>query len=114
MKKFLILFIASISATLFADPKDPVFNGQQLQEIHSASPAKPAVSVEKPRKVLLFSKTAGYRHRDGIVGAREALGYMGKKLGIWDIVSSEDVSQFEADNLEHGRFLRQGRFREVY
>ena len=57
MKKFLILFIASISATLFADPKDPVFNGQQLQEIHSASPAKPAVSVEKPRKVLLFSKT---------------------------------------------------------
>ena len=100
MKKFLILFIASISATLFADPKDPVFNGQQLQEIHSASPAKPAVSVEKPRKVLLFSKTAGYRHRDGIVGAREALGYMGKKLGIWDIVSSEDVSQFEADNLK--------------
>ena len=100
MKRFLILFIAAISATLFADPKDPVFNEQQLREIHSASPAKPAVSVEKPRKVLLFSKTAGYRHRDGIVGAREALDYMGKKLGIWEIVSSEDVSQFEADNLK--------------
>ena len=59
-----------------------------------AAPAKPA----KARKLLVFSKTAGFRHGSIEVGAL-SLTELGKKTGAFEVTHSEDESVFEKDSL---------------
>ena len=59
-----------------------------------AAPAKPA----KARKLLVFSKTAGFRHGSIEVGAL-SLTELGKKTGAFEVTHSEDESVFEKNSL---------------
>ena len=101
MKKFLTISLAFASTfAMAAQQQDPTPDAATMQAFKDASPKSPAVKVDKPRKVLLFTKTSGYRHYTGIVGAKEVLDYMGKQLGIWEIVASEDIGELEVQKLK--------------
>ena len=59
------------------------------------APAKPA----KVRKVLVFSKTAGFRHGSIPTGV-ESMKQMGKSTGAFEVTATEDDSFFEPEKLK--------------
>lgn len=109
MKKLTTLFLAAAAAfavlPAFGQVKmkyqpDPVFGQDRIKKLHDASPAKAAVAPAKPRKMLIFSRTSGFRHYGGIVAAKEVLKHMGEKLGVWETVISDDINEFTPENLK--------------
>ena len=63
--------------------------------VPKSAPAKPS----KPRKVLVFSKTAGFRHGSIPTGV-EAMKQMGKSTGAFEVTATEDDSFFEPEKLK--------------
>jgi len=70
-----------------------------LEKIAEALPDKPFAKPAKPRKVLVFSKTNGFRH-GSIATGKSALTEMGKKTGAFETVISDDLANFETDKLK--------------
>ncbi len=60
---------------------------------------EPANTPKKPRQILLFSKTNGFRH-GSIPVAVKSLTMLGEKTGAWATVHSEDDASFESDRLD--------------
>ena len=63
--------------------------------VPKSAPAKPS----KPRKVLVFSKTAGFRHGSIPTGV-EAMKQIGKSTGAFEVTATEDDSFFEPEKLK--------------
>jgi type 1 glutamine amidotransferase len=70
------------------------------EKIAQVLPDKPYAKPEKPRKLLVFSKTGGFRH-GSIATGKLAFTELGKKTGAFETVISDDLEQFEADNLKN-------------
>ncbi len=70
-----------------------------VEKIKSALPDKAPARVKQPHKVLIFSKTNGFRHGSIPVGVT-ALTMMGEKTGAFTAVHSEDDAMFEPDTLK--------------
>ena len=68
------------------------------EKIVEALPAEAYAKPEKPRKVLIFSRTNGFRH-ESIVTGKVALSEMGKKTGSYEAVVSEELVNFEKDKI---------------
>ena len=103
MLRKLTLFAAAVSVLCSV-----VFNGAELsaqvkpdiiEKIQAALPASAPAKAKKSRKVLIFSKTNGFRHGSIAVGAK-SLAMLGEKTGAYTAVHSEDDSMFEADKLK--------------
>ncbi|MFO0913321.1 MAG: ThuA domain-containing protein [Pirellulales bacterium] len=60
-----------------------------------SAPAKPA----KPRRLLIFSKTNGFRHDSIPVGVK-SMTLLGEKTGAFSVVHTEDDSYFEPERLK--------------
>lgn len=78
-------------------------NGEQpppgsLEKITEALPEKAYAKPEKSRKILIFSKTGGFRHAS-IATGKVAFTEMGKKTGAFETVISDDLANFEADTI---------------
>src|SRR5207244_5618815 len=67
--------------------------------IEKARPDKAPATPKKARKLLVFSKTAGFRHSSIPVGVR-ALTLMGDKTGAYTVYATEDESIFEPEKLK--------------
>ncbi len=85
-----------------------VFSGGELaaqvkpdvvKKIEAALPKSAPAKAKKARKVLIFSKTNGFRHGSIATGAK-SLAMLGEKTGAYTAVHSEDDSMFEADKLK--------------
>jgi type 1 glutamine amidotransferase len=70
-----------------------------LDKITAALPDKAPVQPKQPRKVLIFSKTAGFRHSSIPVGVK-AITMMGDKTGAYTAHATEDESIFEPEKLK--------------
>jgi type 1 glutamine amidotransferase len=68
------------------------------EKIAAAAPADAPAEPAKERKLLVFSKTVGFRH-SSIPHGVQALKALGEKSGAFSIEHSEDESVFAADNL---------------
>jgi uncharacterized protein len=68
------------------------------EKISAAIPAEAYAKPAKPRKLLVFSKTNGFRHAS-IATGKIAFTEMGKKTGAFETTISEELDQFEADKL---------------
>ena len=73
----------------------PEFIEKVTASMPGEAPAKPA----KARKVLVFSKTNGFRH-GSIETGHEAIRQLGEKTGAFSTVHSEDEAMFEPDTLK--------------
>lgn len=69
------------------------------EKITQALPDKAYAKPEKPRRLLVFSKTNGFRHAS-IPTGKLALAEMGRKTGAFESVFTEVLDEFEADNLK--------------
>jgi type 1 glutamine amidotransferase len=88
------------SAILAQQPQAlPAVKPDVLKKIDAALPAKAPAQPKKPHKVLIFTKTNGFRHGSIPVGVA-ALTRMGEKTGAYTAVHSEDDALFEPESLK--------------
>ena len=85
-----------LPVTLVAQPK---VNPQIVAKIKEALPEKAPAQPRQPRKVLLFSKTNGFRHGSIPVGVA-SLTMLGTQTGAFTAIHSEDDSMFEPETLK--------------
>ncbi|MEE9169420.1 MAG: ThuA domain-containing protein, partial [bacterium] len=82
----------------FANARTQDILPEELQEIKNAVPDKATVTPKRPRKLLIFTLSQGYKH-SSIPYATQALEIMGKKTGAFEAVLSNDMSVFQPGNL---------------
>lgn len=102
MKTKLLLPFALLSALILlqANKPNPEAPPQGAWEkITAALPAKAWAAPQKPRKLLVFSVTAGFRHAS-IATGKVALTELGKKTGAFTTVVSDDLANFEPDAIQ--------------
>lgn len=101
MKPTLLLPLAAAGAAFFlasaAVHKEQAPPGA-AEAIAAALPGEAYAKPSKPRKVLVFSKTAGFRHAS-IATGKVAIAELGKKTGAFEAVISDDLSNFEPANI---------------
>lgn len=102
MKPTLLLPLAGIAAAFFlvsaADDKEQPPAGA-AEKIAAALPDKPFEKPAKARKVLIFSKTGGFRHAS-IATGKVALTELGKKTGAFETVISDDLANFAPKTID--------------
>lgn len=86
--------VLSLALVPLASAEDSV-----LDKINKALPAKAPAQPRQPRKILIFSKTAGFRHSSIPVGIK-AITMMGDKTGAYTALDSEDENMFEPEKLK--------------
>lgn len=69
-----------------------------VEKIASSIPSEPYAKAAKPRKLLVFSRTNGFRHQS-IATGKLALLEMGKKTGAYEAVISDELSNFEKEKI---------------
>ncbi len=87
-KKLLTLAIIVIPLLLVTDIIGQVTSAQEAK-ISKALPKQVLKKPEKNRRLLVFSRTEGYRH-DAIPFANKAIELMGINTGAFETVFSED------------------------
>jgi type 1 glutamine amidotransferase len=70
-----------------------------LAKIQEATPDAPFAKPKKSRKLLIFSRTTGFRH-GSIATGKLAFTEIGKKTGAFETVVSDDLANFEIVNLK--------------
>jgi type 1 glutamine amidotransferase len=84
--------------TAWTDPavaQDP----KMLDKVMAALPEKAPATPKAKRKILIFSRTAGFRHSSIPVGAK-AIAMLGDKTGAYTAFHTEDESFFEPEKLK--------------
>lgn len=102
MKPTLLLPLAGAAAAFFLVAAGP--DGEQApagaaEKIAEALPSEAYAKPAQDRKILIFSKTAGFRH-DSIPTGKLALTELGKKTGAYETVISDDLANFEPDKIK--------------
>ena len=91
-----VSILAAAMAASNAQKNKKQLNAEKITaNLPKSAPAKP----DKARKVLVFSKTAGFRHGSIPTGV-EAMKQMGKSTGAFEVTATEDDSFFEPDKLK--------------
>ena len=98
-----ILVVGLLSLMVMAVNQGPVFsqakvNPQILAKIKEALPAAAPAKPKQARKVLLFSKTNGFRHGSIPVGVA-SLTMLGAQTGAFTATHSEDEAMFEPETI---------------
>ncbi len=91
----IMVLLAGHNAALSA----PAAGGADLaQRIAEAAPAKATASPAKPRRVLVFTLSPGYRHA-ATPRISRTIELLGKKTGAYETTITEDASFFEPQAL---------------
>jgi type 1 glutamine amidotransferase len=80
--------------------QDPIPSAEEIARMRAAMPKKPRVQAQKPRKLLVFSRSWGYKHTARPYGAK-AIEIMARQTGAFEaVLAEEDDSLFEPANLK--------------
>jgi len=96
MRSFLSACLVFLMTT-FTHGKPPT--PEQLEKVKEAMPRAAQAEPRQPRKVLVFSRTTGFRHSSIEIGA-EAFRIMGEMTGAFSAEHTEDPAAFTAENLK--------------
>jgi type 1 glutamine amidotransferase len=91
------IVLGTILTSACAQPAQPP--QKQVEQVTAALPDKAPAKPKQPRKLLIFSKTAGFRHDSIPIGVK-ALTLMGDKTGAYTAFATEDESFFEPEKLK--------------
>src|SRR5205823_4128283 len=72
---------------------------KMVEKVTAALPDKAPAKPKATRNILVFSKTAGFRHSSIPIGVR-AITLMGDKTGAYTVYATEDESFFEPEKLK--------------
>jgi len=79
--------------------QDPVPSAEEIARMQAAMPQKGRVPAQRPRKLLVFSRSWGYKHTARPYGAK-AFEIMAERTGAFEAVISDDDRLFEPENLK--------------
>ena len=79
--------------------QDPVPSAAEIAKMQAAAPQKARVQPAKPHKLLVFSRSWGYKHTARPFGAK-AIEIMGQKTGAFEAVLTEEDNLFEPQSLK--------------
>lgn len=74
-------------------------NPKMIEKVMEALPDKAPASPKAKRKLLIYSKTAGFRHGSIAIGAK-TIAMMGDKAGTWTALHTEDENIFTPEKLK--------------
>ena len=96
-----VLLVSSLNAASDWVPQfnDKPLSADQMAKVGSALPTKPIAKPKVARKVLVYSATAGFRHRSIPLG-KLALEQMGESSDAYEATVSDDPANFERDALK--------------
>lgn len=97
MSSFPRLALSLLIAVPAALPAAPV-TPENRAKIEAALPATAPAQPAKPRKLLIYSQTKGYRH-SSIETGTEAITQLGARTGAFTATASEDPAVLTADSL---------------
>jgi type 1 glutamine amidotransferase len=84
----------------FGGPMEPrIPMGKMVELVTAVLPDKAPAQPKHPRKLLIYSKTAGFRHPSIEIGVK-TLRMIGEKTGAYTSYSTEDESFFEPEKLK--------------
>jgi hypothetical protein len=92
-----LAFLVAALVVLAGDPA-AAQKEDQIAKVKEALPDKAPAQPRQPRKILIFSKTAGFRHGSIAIGAK-AIAMLGDKTGAFTAHHTEDESFFEPEKL---------------
>jgi hypothetical protein len=79
--------------------QDPVPSAAEIAKMRAAAPEKARVPPAQSRKLLVFSRSWGYKHTARPFGAR-AIEVLGRKTGAFQAVLTEEDTLFEPQGLK--------------
>jgi type 1 glutamine amidotransferase len=94
----LAALLAALMVVPMAHSQDKKLEGM-FEKVAAALPEKPIVAPKSKHKILIYSKTAGFRHSSIPVGVK-AISMMGDKTGVYSAYATEDPSIFEPEKLK--------------
>ncbi len=121
MKKSLIftLAISFVSSALFAQGWDQeafakkvdqyykdewklkLLTPEQIKQTQEAAPKKLFVKPKKARNILVYTRTDGFRHAEGIPAWNAVMSAMEKNFaGQWKVTYTEDRDEFKKENIK--------------
>jgi type 1 glutamine amidotransferase len=91
----------ALAAVLGAVVGTASVSGQEsvVDKITKALPDKAPAQPKQPHKILIFSKTSGFRHSSIPIGIK-AITMLGDKTGAYTAVATEDEAFFEPEKLK--------------
>ncbi|MEM9252762.1 MAG: ThuA domain-containing protein, partial [Planctomycetota bacterium] len=100
----MLLLAVAVSAESVEVDWAPTYDDKPVPEQHAknitaALPQEPIVEPAEPRRVLLYSATAGFRH-GSIPTGLFALTRMGDATGAYEAIASDDPANFEPEALK--------------
>src|SRR5687767_3012717 len=92
--------LAAIVTLCFGQNADNKFavGPDRMEKIGAAIPAATQVPVKKKHEVLVFTKTAGFRH-GSIPSGVECMKQLGAKTGLFNVTHTEDETIFKPESL---------------
>ena len=94
------IVVSTLLLALFiAGPAPAQVKESIVDQINKALPDKAPAQSKQPRKILVYSKTVGFRHSSIPVGVK-AISMMGDKTGAYTVLATEDESFFEPEKLK--------------
>jgi type 1 glutamine amidotransferase len=92
------MMVAILCLAMPLAAQDPVPSAAEIAKMRAAMPDKARVAPEKPRRLLVFSRSWGYKHTARPYGAR-AFEIMGQQTGAFEAVVTDDDSLFEPERI---------------
>jgi len=103
MSTFVKLLVVALCATMLLGPARQSLAQKQvkpetIEKIKQALPKAAPAEPKTKRKLLIFTRTKGFRH-GSIPTAAKSLTMLGEATGAYDAVHSEDLDMFEPETL---------------
>lgn len=95
----LLAFLACLGLTWDAPARGQEVGPDVVAKIVEALPSEAPATPAKPRHLLIFSRTTGFRHSSIPTGAK-AIQMLGEKTRAFTAVHSEDPAMFDEANLK--------------
>jgi type 1 glutamine amidotransferase len=95
------LCLGICTGQLFSAPKKKRLTpptADEIRKVTQAAPDKATAKPKKPRKLLVFSRSPGFKHKV-IPITIASIRIMGKKTGAYETHVSNDIAMFEPNNL---------------
>jgi len=94
-----VLIAALLAAPLATALAAPAVKAEEVKKVTEAAPSRSTVGPKAKRKILVFYRCEGFRHRSIPIG-NKAFEIMGVKTGAFDVVVSDDMAMFTAEKLK--------------
>jgi hypothetical protein len=96
---YAVMTLAILVSSTCMLAQDKPIDAAKIEKIKAALPDAACAKPAKPRKIIIFTMTKGFRH-DSIPLATEAFRLMGEKTGAWETTATDDPAMMAADKLK--------------